>query len=159
MKCQRKPQTTRIPIIILPPPELVRRSALERYPVAAQEVLKPLVESQHPRAENDTAARIKHLIAVIGAAIDPAQPFEAPPPAASDTEPGVLSDTYFGVARDASGCPFTTHAKAALRALHSALVDIDCNGTKLTTMEVGILLKLPFVLALFASESTAEETR
>jgi hypothetical protein len=155
---QTKPQTTHIPVVTLPSPDLVRQLAMGKYPAAAQAVLKPVVESQLPPAGSDTAGRIKHLIDIIASVLDPEQTFTPPPPATPETEPGVLSDTYFGIARDSSGCPFTTQAKAALRALHSALVDIQRNGTTLTEIELGNLLKLPYALGLFASESPTQET-
>jgi hypothetical protein len=154
---QNTARTNRVPVITLPPPDLVRQSAVQPYPAAAREVLKPLVEGQLPPAGGGTAARIKQLMKAIEDALDPEQTAEVPDRAAPETEPGVLSDTYFGIARDSSGCPFSIQAKAALRALHSALADIDRHGTTLSEVELGNLFKLPLVLALLATEPTTPQ--
>jgi len=146
-------------IICLPPPDLIRQSAVEPCPTTAQAILNHLVEGHLPLAGGGTSARIKHLMKVIEDALEPEQTAEVPEQAAPETEPGVLSDTYFGIARDTSGCPITILAKGALRALHSTLADIDQHGTTLSEVEIGNLFKLPLVLAQLAIEpDTIPET-
>lgn len=139
----------KIPVVTLPPADLLKQAAHEPYSPVTVAALKSLNSVKLPPATGGSDAHIKQIIEALTTLVDAEQTADVRKIADPETPHAALSDNYFGVNRDGSKPPVETLSRATLRALYDVLIDIRDVGSTLTPVEIGNILKLPLINSMF----------